>query len=126
MVDLTPLDNLIARLRRSKDFVARAAPAAAAAVEGVLRATASAGTSPDGAAWEPRVRDGGRALPKAAGAITCKAVGTVLLAKLAFPYSLHDQGQGHAVKRQIMPHGSAPPAVMDAIKRALIDAWRAQ
>ncbi len=123
-VDLSGLDALIAKLRRSRDFVRQAAPAAAAAMQDALRATAAAGTTPDGAAWEPRKKDGARALAKAASAITVRAVGTVLLAKLPFPYSMHDAGHGHAPKRQILPSGSPPAAVLEAIKGALVAAWK--
>ena len=123
-VDLSQLDALIARLRRSREFLARAAPAAAEAMQAELRASASAGTSPEGAAWAEK-KGGGRALPNAASAITVKAVGTILLGRLVFPYTLHNIGKGNAPQRQVIPAGAMPPRVLAAIKRALIAAWEA-
>lgn len=124
--ELSGLDALIAKVRRAKDFVASAAPAAAEAMQAALRATASAGTSPDGTAWPQRKKDGGNALPDAADAITVRAVGTVLVARIAFPYSIHNNGKGHAPQRQILPSGEMPTSVAEAIKQSLIDSWNAR
>lgn len=125
--DLSSLDGLIRKLRQARGFLVKAAPAAAAAMQGALRATAAAGTAPDGSPWAPRKRDGGRALAGAASAITVRPVGTVLLAKLRFPEVIHDAGNPPILpRRQIIPHGALPETVMQAIKDALIEAWRSE
>ncbi len=125
MADLAGLDGLISKLRRSREFIARAAPAAAEAMAAELRATAAAGTSPDGTPWAPR-KDGGRALANAAAAITVRAVGTVLLARAQHPYGIHNAGAGKTLpRRQVLPRGGIPPRVAEAIKRALVGSWEA-
>lgn len=124
MADLSGLDALIAKVRRTHDFIVRAAPAAAKAVEAELRATAAAGTTPDGTAWAER-KKGGRAMANAAEAITVKAVGTVLLARLRFPESIHHKGKTNEPPRQILPNGEIPARVAEALKRSLIASWEA-
>ncbi len=119
------LDALIGKLRRMHDFVVSAAPAAAKAMADELKASASSGTSPDGSAWAPRRKDGAAALAGAAAAITVNAVGTSLVARLGFPYSMHTAGKGHAVARQILPVGAIPARVAAAIKQSLIASWEA-
>lgn len=120
--DLSKLDRLIASLRGARGFLVRAAPAVAKAVEAELRATAAAGTTPDGAAWAPK-KDGGRALANAAAAISVRAVGTVILARLRFPESIHHKGTKRLPKRQILPEGELPANVAEAIKRTLVREW---
>jgi hypothetical protein len=122
--DTSALDALITRLRRSHQFVTTAAPAAAEAMAAALRAAAASGASPDGAAWAEK-KKGGRALVNAAAKIVVRAVGTVLLARIGFPESVHNVGTKVTPKRQILPT-SMPPAVAEAIKRSLIASWESQ
>lgn len=124
-VDLSALDALISKLRRSREFIVSAAPAAAEAMQAALRATAAAGESPDGAAWAPRKKDGGRALANAANKIVVRAVGSVLLARIGWPESLHNDGTKTIPQRQILPSGEMPPAVATAVKDSLIESWKA-
>jgi hypothetical protein len=125
--DLSALDALIRKLRRTRAFVLEAAPACAAAVAAELRASAAAGTTPDGASWAPRKADGARALPDAASSITVKTVGSVVLATVGYPYVFHNNATvgGSTPRRQILPSGALPAALAQAIRRTLIAAWEA-
>lgn len=125
-VDLAALDALITKLRTARSFLQRAAPVAAQAMLGALQATADAGTTPRGQSWPARAKDGGRALAKASAAITVRAVGTFLLARLAFPETIHNAGTTRIPRRQILPSGEMPPAVAEALKNSLIASWEEQ
>lgn len=116
---------MIGRLRRAKDFVRQAAPAAARAMGDALRSTASAGTTPLGAAWKPK-KDGGRPLVHAADAIEVKSIGSVLMAKVRMPEHLHSIGNARGrVRREIIPRAGLPPIVAEAIKKSLTEQGRA-
>ncbi len=93
-----PLDEMIAACDLSsldEDVASRAEASFAEA----LRATARAGTSPDGKPWPPTV-EGRRALPDAAAAIVVQRDGAQLTASIGPPYSYQ--------KRQILPEGTTP------------------
>lgn len=124
--DTSGLDALIAKVRGTRAFIRSAAPEVAEAMGAELRATAQAGTSSSGQAWAPRKKDGAPALAKAADGITVSAAGSVVQAKLAFPYSIHSMGKGHAPRREILPVGEIPARVASAIKAKLIELWGAQ
>lgn len=121
------LDRYLAKLGKLRSFRADMAKIAAPLVEAAARATAAAGTTPDGKAWEPK-KGGGRALPNAAAAITARAVGSAILVILRGPYVLHHIGKGHAPKRQIIPAGGAssslPPGIARALHTASAQAFR--
>jgi len=123
--DLTALDNLIAKIRGARDFLVRAAPAAAAAMGDALRATASAGQTPEGQAWAPKKKGGGKALAGAAAAIKIRAVGTVLIASIGMPEAIHNAGKRNTPARKILPT-ELPPIVADAIKQSLIETWESE
>jgi hypothetical protein len=118
---------------------------AKAAVEPVLeaaRATASAGTTPTGEPWAP-TKEGGRALPNAAGAITGAAKGTRIDIKIPPPLVYHQFGAGgssqtkeakrararaaksgttskfHAPQRQIIPNQGEP--IPEPMKAAIAE-----
>ncbi len=127
MTDTTALDAMIRKLRRTRAFILEAAPSCADAVATELRATAAAGTSPDGAAWAPRKADGARALANAASAISVKAVGSIVLAKVGYPYVFHQKAQGSSTPRRlILPDAGVLPArLAAAVKRAIVAAREA-
>lgn len=81
MNDYAQLDAMIAAIRRVGVLPATVAKRAVDPVLAELRASAAAGTSPDGQAWAPK-KDGGRALENASQAVAVKASGTVITASL--------------------------------------------
>lgn len=102
------LRALSARLRRLGRLPAELAKEAAPDVEAAIRATAAAGTTPDGVAWAPRKTDGGRALANAAQAVTAKADGASVRVTVRGIEARHHLGRVRGgVKRQILPDGGA-------------------
>lgn len=131
-------------LRTMNEQVAKVAEPGVAAV---ARASAAAGEAPDGEAWPAR-KEGGKALPGAAAAITSSSKGSRIELKIGAPYVFHNHGAGghseskeavrhrkrsasehaksgtsskfHAPRRQILPDPGEPiPAEMnDAIQAA--------
>lgn len=114
---LALLDELRDTFRRLETLPADAAKLAAPLVERALKATASAGTTPDGQAW-PAKKDGGAPLVHAADAIKTEAVGTVVRTTLTGPTVFHHFGAG-SPRRQVIPDpGSIPAGVERALKTA--------
>lgn len=113
------MDRQIARLRTLSGFVGASAPAVAVAVKRELTTQIAAGTGPDGKAWKP-TKAGTPPLRGAAGALTVRAVGTVVLATLTGVEARHHLGAVKgAVKRPILPTGKIPDPVSRAIERVL-------
>ena len=112
------------RLRSLKTLAPAAAKEAAPLVADVVRTDAAAGTAPDGKAWPPK-RDGGRALPNAASAITAVANGVAVIVKLVGPYIFHHYAKGKD-QRRILPDSGAgiPPRIAAALRRATAEAFR--
>ena len=103
-----------------------AAKLGAPVIEDLSKRQARAGVAPDGQPWAPRVRDGKPALAYAAAFIKASAIGTIIQLTLAFPYSLHNFGAGHAEKRKILPSGgsgSMPAAFGQALLKAAREAF---
>ncbi len=111
------------RLRGLKGFAAQAAKEAAPRVERVVKATAAAGTDPEGKAW-PLKRDGGRALPNAADAISVTARGAIVIVRLVGAYVYHNRAKGSALRR-ILPDSAAsiPINIRDEIRAAMKDVF---
>lgn len=106
----------ITRLRKLGTLGADAAKLAAPLVEKAARATAEAGTAPDGTPWTPK-KDGGRPLVNAAKALSAKAIGTTVVLTLTGVEVLHNFGSKRNPKRQILPDGGAgiPPNIAKAL-----------
>ena len=125
--DVTGLQALV-RSVRSFASEARSAPEVAAAVEASLRASAGAGTSPDGEAWAPGKESGGRVMAHAADAITVKAVGSVVLVTLTGHDVYHHYGAGRGKQngkpmRPIIPTAGLPTTLGNAIRNGITDGW---
>lgn len=120
------LDDMVARLRRLAELPAEAAKLGAPLVEAAIKASATAGTTPDGSPW-PAKKDGGRPLANAAAAITSKAVSTTIVTTLTGPEVIHNFGTERLPKRQILPDGGAglPPKVAAAVDQAATKAFDA-
>jgi hypothetical protein len=112
------LGRFAARLRGLKQLAPELAKEAAPLVEAAVKATAAAGTTVDGKTW-PTKRDGGRALPNAASAVTVAANGAVVIVRLAGAYVFHHRSKGRD-QRRILPDAGAgiPKVLTDAIDEA--------
>ena len=75
------MDAMIAKLEALPGMVGRAAPAVAEALDAELQRNIAAGVGPDGTPWRA-TKDGREPLVSAGDALTVKAVGTVVLARL--------------------------------------------
>lgn len=118
------LDRMIAAARNVARLAVDGAPEAARTVEAELKASAAAGTSPDGQAWAPRKRDGGRAMAGAASHVTCNAVGTSLVIRLEGPDVFHHFGAGEKPRRPVIPQGTIPDKLGNAIRLGFVEPFR--
>lgn len=112
---------MIRTLRRigGRELVAEVAREATPGVEAALRATAAAGTTPEGQAWAP-TQKGGRAMVHAPEHIEAKAAGGAIRVTLKGPDAFHNYGAGRGhVKRQVLPSGGElPDGVAEALSAA--------
>jgi hypothetical protein len=115
---MSGIDDMISSLRKLGKAPADVAKEAAPLVEKALRATAAAGTDPEGRAWAPRKRGGGRVLVNAAAAISTKAIGPLVVTTLEGVEVFHQHSKSH--QRRIIPDGGAgtPESVAAAIDEA--------
>jgi len=121
---LTEIDAMLARIRALPGMVERSAPEVAKALDGEIRRTIAAGTTPDGVPWKP-TKDGRKPLQNAAKALTTKAIGTVVLARLDGIEARHHLGavrgssKSNWLARPILPSKQIPKPVTAAIHTAL-------
>jgi hypothetical protein len=130
-VDADPsvLDRLITQLEGFDKVGVAIAKDALPGVERVVRATADAGTTPDGQAWAPK-KSGGKALANASSAISVVVSGlthAVITLVLRHPYVFHQRSQNRSVKkglprRAILPeaHKDLPSAIVDEVHAAAV------
>lgn len=113
------LDAMIGRLRAVRGLARAAAPAIAEELERELAANIDAGVGPDGESLKPTAK-GDRPLKHAVRALSVKAVGTVILARLTGPEAKHHLGiaRGH-IARRILPTRKIPSPVTASIGRIL-------
>lgn len=111
--------RMIERARALRTLETDIAQAARGPVEDAARATAGAGTTPDGSAWAAR-KDGGRALAKAAEGVFVRVVGATLQVVCRAPYVFHQKS------RQVIPSAGddTPSPMAAAIKRAAVAAFQ--
>lgn len=117
------LTALAVKLRGLKGLAPEAAKIAAPLVEEVVKTTAAEGTDIEGKAW-PAKRDGTRALPNAAGAISAVANGAAVIVRLVGAYVFHNNAKG-ADRRRILPDSGAgiPPKIAAALEKATKQAF---
>jgi hypothetical protein len=116
---------MIRRVRGLERFPERAAPAIARALESELRRSIAAGAAPDGTAWKP-TQDGRVPLRGAARALTVRATGAFVLARLTGVEARHHFGWVRGgLARPILPTTSVlPSAVARAVTRAAVEEFR--
>lgn len=111
----------IAALRKLEGFGTRVAPDVARVIDSELRRTIKAGTTPDGAKWQP-TRDGEAPLQNAADALYVAAYSNKIFVRIKGPEAKHDRGRARGrIERQIIPHGQGIPAAMAVQVRAVIE-----
>lgn len=115
---------MIAKCRAVAQLGTTGTPDAAAALDAELKASAAAGRSPEGAAWAPRKTDGGRAMAGAAGHVSVVAVGRAIWVRLIGKDVLHHFGVRGAEPRHVIPAGSMPSKLGNAIRMGFVRAWK--
>ena len=119
------LEEWINKLETLPDGIKAIAQELAPKVKEALDEQIAAGTDAEGKAWAPR-KDGGRALVNAAKAITVKAIDNVILITLTGPEVFHQWGTRRVPRRSILPIGSLPAKLGNAIRLGIVDglgAW---
>jgi hypothetical protein len=113
------LDAEIARVRALGDLGNTVAPAVATALHDELARNITAGRSPDGEQLQ-RTREGKQPLRNAAKALTVRAIGTTILAKLTGIEARHNNGGVRGgIKRPMLPSRVMPQAVTATLRRVI-------
>lgn len=116
---LAALDAYVRKLRSVDGLAVAAAPAVAEAFKEELDGQIARGQGPDGTPWQ-RTESGEQPLQNAAAAVTVKAVGSVIVARVEGPEAFHHRGQTRGnIRRQILPSAALPQPFTRAIKRVL-------
>lgn len=114
-------DDMISILRKlgGEEFVNEVAKEAAPLLNDAVKATARAGTSPDGTPWAPRKKDGAPALAGADKDVTTAAHGPIVRMTLTGG-PVYAQVGARGPKRGVIPSGGAqiPAVASDAILEA--------
>jgi hypothetical protein len=121
---LAAIDSILERLRKLPGIARRAAPNVARVVERELRSQIAAGSAPDGTPWQ-ETQDGRQPLRNAGSALSVRAVGTVVLAKIEGVYARHHRGWVRGgVRRPILPSAKAPEPIVRAVREVVADEFR--
>ncbi len=115
------VDRQIARLRALDGVGERAAAAALGPLTGVVRGHLAAGQAPDGTPW-PERKAGGRALAKAANAVTLEARGASVVMQLDSVHARHNSWGGirGGTRRQQLPDtNQVPDAYLEVVDAAV-------
>lgn len=119
------LQEQIDRLRQLPTMVNRAAPKVATEFERELERNIAAGVGPDGRPW-PKTKEGKLPLRNAAAALSVKAIGSVVLAKLTGIEVKHHLGAVKGgIRRPILPTGRIPDPITKAIATVIRDEFKA-
>lgn len=117
---LAQLDAHIARVESLPRVLKSAAPDVAEAVEAELLRQISAGTDPEGKAWQER-ENGGAPLATAGKSLGVVAIGTRVFARLRGHVARHHRGIAKGgVQRQILPGKNLPPRMAKAVGDVLL------
>ena len=118
------LDEMIATIRAipGPEYVV----AARGVIDRFLQGTTAAGTTPDGQAWKPRVRDGGKALKNAYNAITVRVAGRSVVVRLTGHHVFHHFSTQGREARQIIPVDGMPAQLGNAIRQGMVEPFEAK
>jgi hypothetical protein len=112
------INEFIGKVDSLKDFAKDVAAESRSEIQGVSRATASAGIDPYGTPWRDR-KDGTRAIPHAADAIDVVARGTLIVIRI-FRGAAIQNFLKPKNRRQVIPDPDRqlPDGIKDAITRS--------
>ena len=113
------LNEMLVALRAMadpKEVERIAAERAARGIDKALRKTLAAGQTPEGKAWAPRKKDGGRAYKGAASKLEVKASGSLVIATIDGGEAYGHYGAG-VPERQMLPDAGA--AIPESVSSAL-------
>lgn len=112
------LDAMFDHLRGLKKLPEDVCKAAADEVLRAARATAAAGTTPDGTPWQA-TKGGGRPLEHAAERLSVNVIGRLIVLTLKGVEVVHNFGTKWNPKRPILPDGGAgvPKNIATAIRK---------
>ena len=114
------LERMLTSLRDLPKIGERAAPEIARAIEGELRRTIAAGTTPEGIAWE-KTAEGKTPLSNAAKALGVAVVKGVIYVQITGPEVRHHRGWARGGKRRpVIPTGDKVPPPMAAKVREIL------
>lgn len=117
---LAQFDAHIARVESLPRVLKSAAPEVAEAVEAELLRQISAGTDPEGKAWQAR-EDGGTPLATAGKSLAVVAIGARIFARLRGHIARHHRGIARGrIERQILPGKELPPKMAKAVGEVLL------
>ncbi len=107
-----------------KDARRLTAAEAAPLLERVVKQSAAAGTDPYGEAWAPK-KDGTRAMPNAASAVTADARGTSVTVRVKGGAAIENTLK-EGRRRQVVPSRDKglPPSFVAALNEAASRAWQ--
>jgi hypothetical protein len=120
------LEDFIARVRSLGTASEDVAKAAVPGVLAVVKESAAAGRSPNGAAWAAG-KDGGRVLANAASAVDCRAIGSTVQLRIVGnatgdqkAQSIQHWGSKRIPARPILPEAGAslPKPIVGELTRA--------
>ena len=120
------MDAMISKLERLPGLVGRAAPAVAEALDAELQRNIAAGVGPDGTPWKA-TQDGRAPLANAGDALSVRASGNVVVARLDGVEARHHLGairgssKSNWLARPILPNSKIPKPVTVAIAKVLED-----
>lgn len=119
------LDSFIRSLKAldGETLERRTAQLAAPLLDDAVKKTASAGTTPAGAPWQPKKRGGGQPLADAASHIATRAYGPVVRQTLTGPTVFHHFGNEKDPERQVIPSSAEDPPVASALAQAAQQAF---
>jgi hypothetical protein len=113
-------ETLRAIVKRLRAFglAASMATEAVPLVEAAVKATAAAGTDPYGEPWRPK-KDGGRALPDAADAVSVESNGKIIRITVRGG----EAAQNRYGVRRLLPRRKLPKAILEALREGARRAW---
>lgn len=124
---MTTLKEIIATLQGlgERDVETKVAERVAPRLHATLESSLSAGKAPDGPAWAPRKKDGGRAYAGAVARLAVRQSGQYVRAVITGPEVYGHLGARGMPRRPMLPDagGSIPPSVADALQQGAEDAF---
>jgi hypothetical protein len=118
------LQAQIDRIRALAELPKVVAPEVATELRGQLERQIAAGQGPDGEPWQ-LTAEGRVPLRNAAAALTVRAVGSAVVARLVGPTALHHLGAAAGrIRRRILPTRQLPHRMTEAIREVVARRFR--